>query len=171
MAFSILIYPHQGLKTKAAPVIVFDEQLHQTLKALAEAMYEHDGIGLAATQVNLHQRIFVMDISQEQNQVQYLINPEIIERVGKIKGSEGCLSFPGLYIEVERAENITVRYQDEYGKFHEASFEGIQAKCIQHELDHLDGIVFTDRLSQLKRERALKKYMKLLKEKDSEQNS
>ncbi|MBS0287884.1 MAG: peptide deformylase [Proteobacteria bacterium] len=157
----ILVYPHKGLRTVAAPVTEFDDALRQKVKDLFAMMYKDEGCGLAATQVGLSARIFVMDVSPQQDQPRCFINPEIISKVGESLSEEGCLSFPGVYAKVVRAKEITVRYFDEFGQSHTLVAEGLAAHCIQHEAEHLDGILYIDHLSKLKRMMLLKKIEKL----------
>ncbi|WP_395373139.1 peptide deformylase [Marinicella sp. W31] len=153
----ILTLPDSRLKTVAEPVEAVTDEIRQLIKDMFETMYAAPGIGLAATQVNVHQRIVVIDVSEDNNQPLALINPEIIEKDGTQTHEEGCLSVPGIYAKVKRAESVTVRYLDEQGETQTLSAEGLLAVCIQHELDHLLGIVFLDHLSPLKRKMALKK--------------
>ncbi len=157
---NILHYPDDKLYTIAKPVTVFDERLQQFVRDMGETMYAAPGIGLAATQVNVHQRVVVIDISEEKNSLMALINPEIIAMDGKTMWEEGCLSVPGIYEEVERAERVTVRAFDATGQVFELAADGLLAICIQHELDHLDGKVFVEKLSKLKQNRILQKLKK-----------
>ncbi len=156
-------YPHKVLREVTPPVVHFDDALRATVKQMIATMYQDDGCGLAAPQVGLGLRLFVMDVSKEANQPQCFVNPEILESVGEIAREEGCLSLPGVYAKVTRAEKITVRYQDEHGQSHTITTDGLAAHCIQHELDHLNGILNIDRLSKLKRMLLLKKLEKLQK--------
>lgn len=156
----ILHYPDVRLKKVAAPVTSFDDNLRKLASDMAETMYAAPGVGLAATQVDVHKRLVVIDISEEKNALLVLVNPEIIERDGMRLGEEGCLSVPGIYDKVERAEHVVARYQDLDGKSREISAEGLLAVCIQHELDHLDGKVFVQYLSQLKQTRIKSKLVK-----------
>ena len=155
----ILTLPDPKLKTKAQAVTVFDEQLSQLCDDMLETMYDAPGIGLAATQVDVHQKVVVMDISEDSKEPMIFINPEITASVGEQKYEEGCLSVPGIYAKVKRAEKVTLKYQNIKGQEQELSAEGLLAVCIQHELDHLEGIVFLDHLSTLKRKMALKKLL------------
>lgn len=157
---NILHYPDDKLYTIAKPVTVFDARLEQFVRDMGETMYAAPGIGLAATQVNVHQRVVVIDISEEKNSLMALINPEIIAMNGKTMWEEGCLSVPGIYEEVERAEQVTVRAFDATGQVFELAADGLLAICIQHELDHLDGKVFVEKLSKLKQNRILQKLKK-----------
>lgn len=148
----IRTYPDPVLKEKARPVSIFTPQLRETLNNMAETMYRGHGIGLAANQVGLLERIIVIDISEESNGLLYLVNPEIIWREGSTTFEEGCLSIPDFRETVKRAKRIAVRAQDPEGVPFEFCADGLFAICIQHEIDHLDGILFADRLSRLKKE-------------------
>jgi peptide deformylase len=156
----ILEFPDPRLRRKAAPVAVVDDALRQLIDDMFETMYEAPGIGLAATQVDVHQRLLVADVSAEKNEPHVLINPEILEKDGTTVTEEGCLSVPGYYEEVERAEHIKVRYLDRDGKQRESEFEGLLAVCVQHEMDHLEGRLFVDYLSEVKRQRIRKRIEK-----------
>ena len=153
----ILTLPDSRLKTVAEPVEVVTDEIRQLVKDMFETMYAAPGIGLAATQVDVHQRVVVIDVSEDRSQPLCLINPEIVEKDGIQTYEEGCLSVPGIYAKVKRANTVTVQYLDEQGESQTLSAEGLLAVCIQHELDHLQGIVFLDHLSVLKRKMALKK--------------
>jgi peptide deformylase len=157
---NILHYPDDRLYTIAKPVTVFDDRLQQLVRDMSETMYAAPGIGLAATQVNVHQRVVVIDISEEKNSLMALINPEIVTIDGKTMWEEGCLSVPGIYEEVERAERVKVRALDIKGEIFELEADGLLAICIQHELDHLDGKVFVEKLSKLKLSRIVQKLKK-----------
>src|SRR5512139_1448475 len=154
---AILEYPDPRLRTKAEPVTVFDAALKQQVADMFETMYAAPGIGLAATQVNWHHRLLVVDISEEKNQPLVLINPEILTREGEATGEEGCLSVPGIYDDVPRAAHIRVKAQDVEGRHFERDLDGMLAVCVQHEMDHLEGKLFVDYLSELKRQRIRKK--------------
>lgn len=156
----ILRFPDPRLKKVALPVVRFDPQLRALVADMAETMYEAPGIGLAATQVDVHQRVVVMDVSEAKNELLALINPEISECTGGQEGEEGCLSVPGIYDKVVRAERVTVRFQDLDGQPQTLEAEGLLAVCIQHEIDHLNGKVFVDHLSQLKQVRIKAKLAK-----------
>ena len=158
---SVLQFPDKRLRTKAAPITEVNAEIRTIIDNMFETMYEHSGIGLAATQVNIHQRIIVMDVSENRTSPTCLINPEIIAREGVQYESEGCLSFPGVYDKVERAGKIRLRALDQNGKGYEMDADELLSVCIQHEMDHLDGILFVDHLSRLKQERARKKLDKL----------
>ncbi len=137
-----------------------DERIRTLVADMAETMYEAPGIGLAATQVNVHERVVVIDVSEERNELRAFINPEIIERHGETVGEEGCLSVPGIYDKVTRAERVRVKALNERGEAFELEADGLLAICIQHELDHLDGKVFVEYLSQLKQGRIKSKLAK-----------
>ncbi len=160
---TILHYPDERLRTVAKPVEQIDDKLRAFINDMFETMYEAPGIGLAATQVNFHQRLVVIDVSEEKNQPLVLINPEIVEKQGIEQTDEGCLSVPGIYEPVERAEWIKVRALDRNGEAFEMETDGLLAVCIQHELDHLEGKLFVDYLSVLKRQRIKKKLEKQLR--------
>jgi peptide deformylase len=154
---NILHYPDPRLRHVARPVEAVDDQVRRLVADMLETMYAAPGIGLAATQVNIGQRIVTIDISEERNRPLALINPEIIERQGDEEMEEGCLSVPGVYESVRRAERVRVRALDRDGKAFELEASGLLAVCIQHELDHLDGKLFVDHLSPLKRQRIRKR--------------
>ncbi len=156
----ILEFPDPRLRKKAVPVTDIDDDLRILINDLLETMYAAPGIGLAATQVDVHKRLLVTDISPEKDDPHALINPEILEMDGKAISEEGCLSVPGYYEEVERAESIRVRYLDRDGTPVDLDAEGLRAICIQHEIDHLNGRLFVDYLSEAKRQRIRKKLEK-----------
>jgi len=156
----ILEFPHPKLRTKAVSVDNVDQQLLQLIDDMFETMYAAPGIGLAATQVDVHRRLLVADISSEKNDPQVLINPQILEKDGAVVTEEGCLSVPGFYEEVERAEHIRVRYVNRDGADIENEFEGMLAVCVQHEMDHLEGKLFVDYLSEAKRQQIRKRLLK-----------
>ncbi len=156
----ILEFPDPRLRTKAAPVEVVDDNLRALIDDMFETMYAAPGIGLAATQVDVHRRLLVADVSADRSDPHVLINPEILEKDGVIATDEGCLSVPGYYEEVERAEHIRVRFLDRQGEPQEMEAEGLLAVCIQHEMDHLLGKLFVDYLSEAKRQRIRKKLLK-----------
>ncbi|MDH3634104.1 MAG: peptide deformylase [Gammaproteobacteria bacterium] len=164
---NILHFPDPRLRTVAKAVTEFDEELRQFVSDLFETMYEAPGIGLAATQVDRHIRLLVMDVSEARNQPRCLINPEILDANGEEEMDEGCLSVPGYYEKVRRAEHIRVRAHDENGALNEFEAEGLEAVCIQHEMDHLEGKLFVDYLSKLKRDRIRSKLVKSLKQQAS----
>jgi len=149
----ILRYPDPRLHTKAARVVVVDDAIRQLAADMAETMYEAPGIGLAATQVNQHVQVIIIDVSEDKSQLLTFINPEILERSGECEGEEGCLSVPGIYETVKRSEWVKVRALGLDGKPFEMSADGLLAVCIQHEMDHLQGKVFVEYLSRLKQTR------------------
>jgi peptide deformylase len=157
---TILEFPDPRLRTRARPVTRFDADLHRVIDDMLETMYAAPGIGLAATQVDVHQRLVVIDVSADRNDPLVLINPEILSREGEISTEEGCLSVPGYFDEVKRASRIRVRAQDRDGNVFERDCEELLAVCVQHEMDHIDGKLFVDYLSSLKRERVRKKLEK-----------
>jgi peptide deformylase len=157
---TILEFPDPRLRTRATPVVAVDASLRELIDDMLETMYAAKGIGLAATQVNVHQRLLVTDISEERNQPRAFINPEILSRDGVETSQEGCLSVPGYYDEVERAARVRVRALDRDGKAFEEELDGLLAICVQHEIDHLDGRLFVDYLSEMKRQRVRKKLEK-----------
>jgi peptide deformylase len=157
---TILHYPDERLRTRAQPVTQVDNRIHQLITDMFETMYHAPGIGLAASQVNVHERIIVMDISEQQNQPLTFINPELLSTEGEQEYEEGCLSVPGFYEPVARAARIKVRALDRDGKAFELDAVGLLAVCIQHEIDHLEGKLFVDYISQLKRTRIRKKLEK-----------
>ena len=157
---NILTLPDSRLKTIAQPVAEITDEIRQLAADMLETMYAAPGIGLAATQVDRHLRMVVIDVSEDKSEPLVLINPEIIEKAGIQTHEEGCLSVPGIYAKVKRADQVMVKYQDLDGQWQELQAEGLLAVCIQHELDHLKGIVFLDHLSVLKRKIALKKLAK-----------
>jgi peptide deformylase len=156
----ILEFPDPRLRTKAKPVEAVDDALRQLIDDMFETMYDAPGIGLAATQVDVHRRLLVADVSSDRNEPWVLINPEIIEKDGVEVTEEGCLSVPGYYEEVERAERVRVRYLDRDGSEAESEFDGLLAVCVQHEIDHLDGKLFVDYISEAKRQRIRKRLEK-----------
>jgi peptide deformylase len=156
----ILEFPDPRLRTKATPIETVDDELRLLIGDMFETMYEAPGIGLAATQVDVHKRLLVTDVSMDKDAPYVLINPEILEKDGVIATDEGCLSVPGYFEEVERAEHIKVRFLDRDGAEVELEAEGLLAVCIQHEIDHLDGKLFVDYLSEAKRTRIRKKLLK-----------
>jgi peptide deformylase len=158
---TILHFPDPRLRNKAEPVAEVDDSIRALIDDMFETMYQAPGIGLAAVQVNVLKRILVIDISEDKDQPLCLINPEIIESHGKEKMEEGCLSVPGIYENVIRAERIKVRSLDRHGETFEMEADGLLAVCIQHEMDHLDGKLFVDYLSEMKRQRIRKKLEKL----------
>lgn len=163
---NILEYPDPRLRTKAEPVLAVDDELRQLAADMLETMYAAPGIGLAATQVNVHRRILVADISEKQDAPHIFINPEILERRGSEVMEEGCLSVPGYYEAVTRSEWIRVRALGLDGAPFERELDGLMAVCVQHEMDHLEGKLFVDYLSDLKRQRIRKRIEKDRRQKD-----
>lgn len=157
---NILEFPDPRLTTVATAVETFDKELKKLVEDMTETMYSANGIGLAATQVNVHKRLLVLDVSEDQDQPRVYINPEILSQSGEQTHEEGCLSVPGIYANMKRAENITVRAQDIEGNSFEEQLEELHAVCIQHEMDHLVGRLFVDYLSPLKRNMVRKKLEK-----------
>jgi len=161
---TILEYPDPRLRTRARPVEQFDAALGKLIADMFETMYEAPGIGLAASQVDVHRRLIIMDVSDDRSQPLVFINPEILQREGAAKTEEGCLSVPGVFDDVERAVRVRVRAQDQTGAVFERDLDGVVAVCLQHEMDHLEGKLFVDYLSDLKRDRIRKKLDKERKE-------
>lgn len=157
---NILHFPDERLRTKAKPVAEVTDKHRTLINNMLETMYDAPGIGLAATQINFHEQILVIDISEEKNQPIVLINPEILEKEGDQTFDEGCLSVPGIYETLHRAEKIRVKALNKEGESFEMNAEGLLAVCIQHEMDHLQGKLFVDYLSQLKKQRIRKKLEK-----------
>jgi peptide deformylase len=165
----ILEFPDPRLRIRAQPVTRVDDAIRRLIADMFETMYAAPGIGLAASQVNVHQRLLVIDISEQRNQPLAFVNPEILAREGDEETEEGCLSVPGIYDKVRRAERITVRALDRNGASFEMQAVGLLAVCIQHEMDHLQGKLFVDYLSELKRTRIRSKLAK--ERKDTKQTS
>ena len=157
---AILEYPDPRLRTKAQPVTVFDAALQTLIDDMFETMYDAPGIGLAASQVNVHKQLLVLDVSEEKNEPMVLINPKIVASEGSQTYQEGCLSVPGIFADVDRADRITVESLDRHGQPQNFEADGLLAVCIQHEMDHLIGKLFVDYLSPLKRELVRKKLEK-----------
>jgi len=149
----ILEYPDPRLKKVAAPVAVVTPEIRKLVADMAETMYAAPGVGLAATQVNVHKQVIVIDISDARDELQVFINPVLLKAEGEAENEEGCLSVPGYYDKVARAERIRVRALNEHGETFELDAEGLLAVCVQHEMDHLRGKVFVEYLSPLKRTR------------------
>lgn len=160
----VLYHPDPRLRIKAAPVAVVDDEVRRLAADMMETLYAAPGIGLAATQVNVHRRLLVVDVSETHDQPLCLINPTLLQKDGVERMEEGCLSVPGVFEEVERAERIRVRFQDLKGHTREEDADGLLAVCIQHEMDHLEGKLFVDYLSPLKRSRITKKLTKAQKQ-------
>jgi peptide deformylase len=166
----ILHYPNPVLAEKSLPVETFDESLRQVAADMAETMYDAPGVGLAAPQVGVLLRMVVIDCSgsEEPDDLIVAINPEIVERDGDCMEEEGCLSVPGYYARIARSAHVKVRYQDLDGETQEREADELLAVAIQHEIDHLDGVLFVDRLSSLKRSMFRKKYLKMLEQEEQE---
>ena len=160
---NILKYPDPRLHKVAEPVTCFNEELSSLIKNMAETMYESKGIGLAATQVDIHKRIIVIDISEEKNSLIILVNPILKNYSGHQEYDEGCLSVPGFFETVKRYDVVSIDFQDEHGQVKSLTADGLLSVCIQHEMDHLVGKVFVEKLSQLKQQRIKKKISKLLR--------
>jgi len=158
---NILHFPDPKLRQKASHVAEVDDGIRALVDDMFETMYAAPGIGLAAVQVEVLKRVIVIDISEDKDQPKCFINPEIVESSGEEKMEEGCLSVPGIYEPVSRAKDITVRYLDRDGKKQELTVDGLLAVCVQHEMDHLDGKLFVDYLSEMKRNRIRKKMEKM----------
>jgi peptide deformylase len=157
----ILEFPDPRLRTRAAPVEVFDAELERLVADMLETMYAAPGVGLAATQINVHRQIIVMDVSEQKNEPQVFINPQVLAREGEEQlGEEGCLSVPGTFEQVKRAPQVRARAQDQHGASFERELTGLAAVCLQHEIDHLAGKLFVDYLSALKRDRIRRKLEK-----------
>ena len=154
---TILEYPDPRLRTIASPIEAVDDEVRALIADMLETMYAAKGIGLAATQVDVHRRLLVADVSEERNDPRVFVNPVVIGRDDPGSCQEGCLSVPGIYEDVERAQKVRVRALDRDGKVFELQADGLLAVCIQHEIDHLDGKLFVDYLSELKRQRIRKK--------------
>jgi peptide deformylase len=163
----ILKYPDPRLRTVAKPVAEVTDEIRQLIEDMLETMYAAPGIGLAATQVDFHERLLIIDITEDKTQPLCFINPEILEMSGSMENDEGCLSVPEVYESIERAEHIRVKAQDKNGQEFELEAEGLLAVCIQHEMDHLEGKLFVDYLSQLKRS-WLKKKLSKARKRDSD---
>ena len=164
VSLDILHYPDPRLRNRAKRVTEVTDEIRQLIDAMLDTMYAAPGIGLAATQVKVAKRIITLDVSDDRNQPFALINPEIIEHAGQVEFEEGCLSVPGIYEVVQRAEWIKAKALNRTGETIELEAEGLLAVCIQHEIDHLDGKLFVDYLSQLKRQRIRKKAFKQLRQ-------
>lgn len=160
----ILRYPDPRLYKVAAKVSRVDSEIRKLIKDMAQTMYAAPGIGLAATQVDVHKRVILIDISEARDELRVFINPEILEASGEAECEEGCLSVPGIYEKVRRAERVKVRALDAEGRQYVFEAEGLLAACIQHEMDHLEGKVFVDYLSRLKRRRIIAKLNKQLRQ-------
>ncbi len=157
---NILNFPDPRLRIKAKPVKTFDVALRSLIDDMFETMYAAPGVGLAATQVDIHKRLLIVDVAEDQDDPHAFVNPRIVARNGVSVHDEGCLSFPGIYEQVERAGQVTVAAQDGHGKPFTLEVDGLMAVCVQHEIDHLDGKLFVDYISELKRSRIRKKMLK-----------
>lgn len=167
MVREIVTYPSEVLTTPTQPVDVVDKEIRDLIRDMFDTMYNAEGVGLAANQIGVPLRVMVIDTAPKEDAPDLkvvLINPEVVSAEGKVKYKEGCLSFPGLTVEVERAERVLVRALNEQGEQVELRLEGFPAIVFQHELDHLNGITFVDRLKGWRRRMALEKYRKLMKE-------
>ena len=161
---NILQFPDPKLRIKAQPINNFDEKLQSKIDDMFETMYDAKGIGLAGTQVDFHKRLLVTDVSIDKDQPHVLINPEILSTNGIVDSNEGCLSIPGYQDDVQRAKNIIVKYLDRGGTSQESEMSGLLAICVQHEIDHLDGKLFIDYLSEAKKQKIRKLIRKLEKD-------
>jgi peptide deformylase len=157
----ILHHPDERLRTRAAEVTKFDDKIESLIGDMFETMYDAPGIGLAATQINVHLRVIVLDCSQDKKAPMHFINPVLLEETGIEEMEEGCLSVPGIFEEVSRADNIKMKAQNSDGIVFELEADGLLAVCVQHEIEHLDGKLFVDKLSMLKQKRIRKKLEKL----------
>ena len=161
---TVLEFPDKRLRTKAKEVTVFDEKLITLVDDMLETMYDFKGVGLAATQINVHQRLIVIDVSEEKDEPLCFINPEIVDKQGTEESEEGCLSVPGFFEMVTRAEKIKVKALDKHGKSFDLDADELLSVCIQHEIDHLDGKLFVDYISPFKRNRIKAKLDKIHKQ-------
>jgi peptide deformylase len=166
----ILEYPDPRLRTLAQPIEQFDQALEALVSAMVETMYSAHGIGLAATQVDVHKQLLVLDVSENQDQPRVYINPRIISEEGEQNCEEGCLSVPGIYAQVKRAETIRVAAEDASGATFEEDMSGLHAVCLQHEMDHLKGRLFVDYLSPLK-QRMVRKKLEKQRRQESQESS
>lgn len=164
----ILVYPDPRLRRVAQPVVNFNDEVCANVADMAETMYAAPGIGLASIQVGIPKSIVVIDVSRDSNDLHVLINPEIIDAAGEQVIEEGCLSFPGYYAEVKRAQWIRFRAQNVQGETYESEVEDLYATCVQHEIDHLSGKLFTDYLSRLKRQRVSRQFEKAARQRQRE---
>lgn len=158
---NLLYFPDPRLRIKAKPILEITDEIRQLADDLLETMYEHNGVGLAATQIDVHKRIIAIDVSDSRDQPYIFINPEILEQHDKEMMQEGCLSFPNVFDAVERNKTVKIKALNIQGKSIEMEANALLAHCIQHEIEHLDGIVFSDHLSRLKQQLILKKMQKL----------
>jgi len=160
---TVLEFPDKRLRTKAKKVTVFDKKISTLVDDMFETMYDFKGVGLAATQINVHQRVIVIDVSEEKNAPLCLINPEIIETQGTEESEEGCLSVPGFFEMVTRAQKVKIKALDKHGESFELEADELLSVCIQHEIDHLEGKLFVDYISAFKRNRIKAKLDKIHK--------
>jgi len=169
----IVLYPNDVLTTPTEPVAEVDDEIRQLVRDLVDTMYDAPGVGLAAPQIGVLKRVAVIDVSgpEERSDLKVLINPQIIDRKGAITWEEGCLSFPRLYEKIDRAHDVVIRALNEHGETYEIEASELLAVALQHEIDHLDGVLFIDRMSHLKRRRALKKYKKILEDLENDEES
>ncbi|MEO7773173.1 MAG: peptide deformylase [Steroidobacteraceae bacterium] len=167
----VLEFPDPRLRTRATPVCSFDDALSRLIDDMLETMYAAPGIGLAATQVDVHKQLIVIDVSKDANEPQVFINPEILASEGTTTMEEGCLSVPGFYDDVQRAERVRVRALDRHGAAYECELDGLLAVCLQHEMDHLNGKLFVDYLSEFKRQRIRKKLEKERRERGVDESA
>lgn len=163
----IVLYPDAGLREACAPIPEMSDALDKLIDDMLYTMYDAPGIGLAAPQVAVQQRLIVMDVSEKGNQPIVLMNPEVVQSAGSLTWEEGCLSMPGIYATIKRPSEILVRGMNREGKMIELEANELLAVCIQHEIDHLDGKMFIDHLSRLKRTRAMQQFRKLMEQKES----
>lgn len=161
---TVVLYPHPALTTPAEPVTVFDEQFHALIEDMAETMYHSRGVGLAANQIAVLKRIALVDVAEDGEPAQRieLINPKVVAASGKGRREEGCLSFPNLYDNIDRATEVTVQFVNRFNEPQEVTATGLLAVALQHEIDHLDGKVFLDRMGPLQRAMAMKRYRKMM---------
>ncbi|HIE39848.1 MAG TPA: peptide deformylase [Thiomicrorhabdus sp.] len=163
----IVLYPDAGLRESCAPIPEMSDELDRLIDEMLYTMYDAPGIGLAAPQVAVQQRLIVMDVSEKGDQPIVLMNPEVVQSAGSLSWEEGCLSMPGIYATIKRPSEILVRGMNREGKTIEFEANELLAVCIQHEIDHLDGKMFIDHLSRLKRTRAIQQFRKLMEQKES----
>jgi peptide deformylase len=161
---NVVLYPHPALTTPAEPVTEFDERLHAFIEDMAETMYHSRGVGLAANQIAVLKRVALVDVAEDGEPAQRieLINPSVVAASGKGRREEGCLSFPKLYDNIDRATEVTVQFVNRFNEPQQVTATGLLAVALQHEIDHLDGKVFLDRMGPLQRAMALKRYRKLM---------
>lgn len=157
----IVLYPDQGLREMCKPVAAMDDRIDKLIDDMFYTMYDAPGIGLAAPQIAVQERVIVVDVSESKDEPIALINPQIVQEAGSITWEEGCLSLPGIYAKVKRPSDIIVEGMNRDGKIIQIEASDLLAVCLQHEIDHLNGVLFTDHLSNLKRTRAMQKYRKL----------